>query len=229
MRKTNAKTKPKVSIAMNQKSRDVIARSDRVLIAALAIVLATASAAIGTSLTARPPTDDVKIVKIEMPVVQLVPTPVVPAKVPGGTTIAARLLAEHQCLAQAIYYETRGNTDDGQKAVVEVIFNRIKSGRYGSSICGVVYQGATTGHCQFSWVCTGAVAHAREPKEWHRAEELAARVLTGEDQLDNLTQGAVGFHATSIQPNWGGQFVKTVEIGGQVFYRRVGHVRSRGI
>jgi Cell Wall Hydrolase len=229
MRKTNAKTKPKVSIAMKQKSRDVIARSDRVLIAALAIVLATASAAIGTSLTARPPTDDVKIVKIEMPVVQLVPTPVVPAKVPGGTTIAARLLAEHQCLAQAIYYETRGNTDDGQKAVVEVIFNRIKSGRYGSSICGVVYQGATTGHCQFSWVCTGAVARAREPKEWHRAEELAARVLTGEDQLDNLTQGAVGFHATSIQPNWGGQFVKTVEIGGQVFYRRVGHVRSRGI
>ncbi|HEV2651764.1 MAG TPA: cell wall hydrolase [Rhizomicrobium sp.] len=215
---------------MNQKSRDVLARSDRVLIAALAIVLATASAAVGTALTARPPTDEVKIVKVETPVVRVVPTPVIPAKIPGGSTIAARLLAEHQCLAQAIYFETRGNTDDGQKAVVEVIFNRIKSGRYGSSICGVVYQGASTGHCQFSWVCTGAVAGGhREPKEWARAQELAARVLTGEDQLNNLTQGAVGFHATSIQPNWGGQFVKTVEIGGQVFYRRAGHTRSRGI
>ncbi len=205
------------------KTRDAIARSDRVLVAALAIVLATASAAVGASLGVHPSTDDIRIVRVETPVVHVVPTPVIPASVPGGSSFAARLLAEHQCLSEAIYYETRGNTDNGQKAVVEVVLNRIKSGAYGTSICGVVYQGANTGHCQFSWVCSGALSHAREPREWRRAQELAARVLTGEEQMDGLTQGAVGFHATSVHPDWGAQFVPTVEIGGHIFYRRAGH------
>ena len=50
-----------------------------------------------------------------------------------------------------------------------------------------------------------------------------ARVLTGEEQMDGLTQGAVGFHATSVHPDWGAQFIPTVEIGGHIFYRRAGH------
>ena len=208
------------------KTRDAIARSDRVLVAALAIVLATASAAVGASMNLHPSTDDVRIVKVSEPVV--VPTPV-PAELPAGSSFAARLLQEHQCLSQAIYYETRGNTDAGQKAVVEVILNRIRSGLYGTSICGVVYQGANTSHCQFSWACSGIMNRPREPKEWRRAQELAARVLTGEEQMDGLTQGAVGFHATSVNPDWGPQFVRTVEIGGHIFYRRAGHgSRLRG-
>jgi spore germination cell wall hydrolase CwlJ-like protein len=73
--------------------------------------------------------------------------------------------------------------------------------------------------------------HAKEPTEWRRAQELAARVLTGEEQMDGLTQGAVGFHAISVQPNWGPQFVRTVEIGGHIFYRRAGrsHLRAAQI
>ncbi len=208
------------------KTRDAIARSDRVLVAALAIVLATASAAVGASLNVHPSTDDVKVVTVSMPV--MVPTPV-PAPLSAGSSFATRLLQEHQCLSEAIYYETRGNTDAGQKAVVEVVLNRIKSGLYGSSICGVVYQGAHTAHCQFSWACNGALTHPKEPTEWRRAQELAARVLTGEEQMDGLTQGAVGFHATSVHPDWGAQFIPTVEIGGHIFYRRAGHgSRLRG-
>jgi len=211
------------------KTRDAIARSDRVLVAALAIVLATASAAVGASLNIHPSTDEVKVVTVTNSV--MVPTPV-PAPLPAGSSFAARLLQEHQCLSEAIYYETRGNTDAGQKAVVEVILNRIRSGQYGSSICGVVYQGAAganAGHCQFSWACSGIMRHAKEPTEWRRAQELAARVLTGEEQMDGLTQGAVGFHATSVHPDWGAQFVPTVEIGGHIFYRRAGHgSRMRG-
>lgn len=208
------------------KTRDAIARSDRVLVTALAVVLATASAAVGASLNIHPSTDEVRVVKVTTAV--MVPTPV-PAPLPAGSSFATRLLQEHQCLSEAIYYETRGNTEAGQKAVVEVILNRIKSGLYGTSICGVVYQGANSAHCQFSWACSGIMRRPKEPVEWHQAQELAARVLTGEEQMDGLTRGAVGFHATSVHPDWGAQFIPTVEIGGHIFYRRAGHgSRLRG-
>ncbi|MEJ1969658.1 MAG: cell wall hydrolase [Rhizomicrobium sp.] len=213
------------------KSRDAIARSDRVLVGALAIVLATASAAVGSSLNARPSTEKVTVVKVETPVVRVVPEPVVATgalRASAADMFASRLMAEHRCLSEAIYYETRGNTDDGQKAVAEVILNRIHSGNYAGSICEVVYQGARNGHCQFSWVCSGAVNLPREPREWRRAQELAARILTGEEEVGGLTGGAVGFHAVSVHPDWGVQYVRTVEIGGHVFYRRAGHGRTRG-
>jgi hypothetical protein len=214
------------------KTTDALSRSDRVLVAALAIVLATASAAVGASLNARPHTDEVRVIKVDQPVVQVVQAPAIPEPISvrgaSGDTVLASLLAEHKCLAEALYYETRGNTQDGQKAVAEVIFNRIRSGNYGSSICAVVYQGAKTGSCQFSWACNGALQAAREPVEWRQAQVMAARILTGEEHLGDLTQGAVGFHAVYVNPNWGPQYIRTVEIGGHVFYRRAGRTRLTG-
>ncbi len=213
------------------KTKDAISRSDRVLVGALAIVLATASAAIGASMSNHPHTDQVQVVRVVTPVVKVVQAPAIPAPISirsaSSDTVLSRLLAEHKCLAEAIYYETRGNTQNGQKAVAEVIFNRILSGNYGSSICAVVYQGANTGSCQFSWACNGQLAARREPVEWEEAQALAARILTRQEHMGDLTQGAVGFHATYVQPNWGPQYVKTVEIGGHIFYRR-GHARLSG-
>ena len=231
------------------KSSDAISRSDRALLVALAIVLATASTALGASFTNHPSKDQIALAvppKAIAAPVQSVDTvsPEPPSDVqsaavndaipePGVPSQAAiqSVLAEHECLSEAIYFETRGNTDRGQLAVVEVIFNRIKSGLYGASICRVVYQGADrskTGHCQFPWACNGALSRPREPREWRRAQTLAARVMTGQVQLAGITQGAVGFHAVSVSPNWGPQYVRTVEIGGHIFYRRAGH-RTTGI
>ncbi len=209
---------------MIQKTSNAVSRSDRVLVAALAIVLATASAAIGASMANHPSTDKVQIVRVETPVVKMVPTPVVPAKIPGGTTFAARLLAEHQCLSEAIYYETRGNTHDGQKAVVEVIFNRIRSGLYSNSICGVVYQGANTGRCQFPWVCNGAVKGGASRWNGTRRRNSRPGCMMGQDQLSGLTHGAVGFHTVNVSPNWGPHYVPTTEIGGHIFYKHVGRI-----
>lgn len=230
------------------KSKDAISRSDRVLVAALAIVLATASTALGASLTNRPLTDQVAtmapvaptaadpdgdMVSPEPPQTDIASDAVddaIPAPNTPSRDAIARIVAEHECLSETIYYETRGNTDAGQKAVAEVVFNRLKSGRYGASICAVVYQGARSGRnggCQFSWACNGNLTKPREAREWRRAQELAARIMTGEVRIGDLTGGAVGFHAVRVSPNWGPQFVRTVEIGGHIFYRRAG--RSNGL
>jgi hypothetical protein len=94
---------------MSKTTHDALARSDRVLIGALAIVLATASAAIGSSLTYRP-ADRVAV----KPAVQMAEAPK-----PATDSVMNQLLAEHKCLAEALYYEARGEGTGGQKAVAE--------------------------------------------------------------------------------------------------------------
>jgi hypothetical protein len=213
---------------MIMKTREALSRSDRVLVAALAIVLATASAAVGASLNARPHTEQqVRVIRIEKPVVKVVQAPAIPAPIAarGEATnvVLARLLAEHKCLAEVMYYEARGEGEDGQKAVAEVVFHRMNTGNFGHSICAVVYEGVGTGTCQFSFACNGAREATHEPGPWRDAQALAARILTGEERLANATGGAVAFHTTAVSPGWG-NMVRTVQIGNHVFYRFPGRV-----
>ena len=107
---------------MSKKTHDAISRSDRVLVAAMAIILATASAAIGASMTYRPSTD-----KSVAPAVQVAPA--APKPVLEGVT--AKLVAEHKCLAEVLYYEARGEGAGGQKAIAEVVFHRLNRGNFG--------------------------------------------------------------------------------------------------
>ena len=200
---------------MSKKTNDAISRSDRVLVAALAIILATASAAIGASMTYRPHTDK------PAPVVQVVQTPVLPA----SDTVMGQLLAEHKCLSEVLYYEARGEGAVGQKAIAEVVFHRMNHGKYGESICAVVYGGSTKPGCQFSFTCNGDLKRPKQPAAWHRAEVLAARILTGEIPLRNSTGGATNFHAISVSPEWADTLEKTTQIGSHIFYR--GASRSR--
>jgi hypothetical protein len=217
---------------MIMKNNDAIARSDRVLIAALAIILATASAAVGASFTNDPRTDQIRVIKVEKPVVRLVQAPSIPAQISirgtASDVVLARLLAEHRCLSEVMYFEARGEGEDGQKAVAEVIFHRMNKGNYGHSICAVVYEGVGTATCQFSFVCDGSLEARRSPEPWRQAQALAARILTGEEHLGDATGGAVNFHAASIEPGWTGDFVRTVQIGNHIFYRRPGHARLNG-
>jgi Cell Wall Hydrolase len=87
---------------------------------------------------------------------------------------------EQRCLAEAIYYEARGESEAGQAAVAQVVLNRARSGLYPQSICGVVYQNRRHYHaCQFSFACRGRLARINEPGAWDQAQRIAAAVTNG--------------------------------------------------
>ena len=216
---------------MPKRTNDAISRSDRVLVAALGIVLATASAAVGASLVYHPPTDKIVAAPAaQTPATQTSATQAPTAQAPTAqlpsNSVMAQLLHEHRCLAEVMYYEARGEGRDGQKAIAEVVFHRMNHGDYGHSICAVVYEGAGHPGCQFSFTCNGALKKAKQPRAWYRAEALAARILTGEVPLQNATGGATSFHAVSVTPDWAETLERTTQIGNHVFYRGTIRMRS---
>ena len=177
-------------------------RPDRILFVALAIVLATASAVMGSAMNARAPA----------------PVAVV-AEAPRLPSAQELVLAEHRCLTEALYYEARSEGASGEKAVAEVVFHRLNSGRYGDSVCAVVHEGAGHHGCQFSFNCNGDLNRPREAAAWRKSEELAAQILTGEERLANTTGGATHYHAVYVRPFWAPALEKTAHIGRHIFYR----------
>jgi len=170
---------------------------------ALAVILATASAAIGSAMGHR----------ASAPVVtQAQPAPV-------EDSVLTQLIIEHRCLTEALYYEARGEGRSGQQAVAEVVMHRRDAGNYGQSICSVVYEGAGRHGCQFSFTCNGDLARPREEAAWEESEKLAAQILTGEVRLRNATAGATHYHAAFVRPFWAPSLKKTARIGGHIFYR----------
>lgn len=137
---------------------------------------------------------------------------------PADLTLASA--SEQECLAEAMYYEARGEGLLGEEAIAEVVFHRMQSGKYPHTICGVVYQGASFRHgCQFSFTCSGELLRPRIASAWNRANTLAVKILTGLVQLGDLTGNAISFHAADVQPGWGDHLVRTIRIGRHVFYR----------
>lgn len=215
---------------MSKKTREALLRSDRVLVTALAVILAAASAAVGAAASNSPGTE-----QVVAHVASVVVAPVHPAAAPVVQTKAAaaparpataadlamaQLLAEHRCLSEVMYYEARGEGQDGQKAVAEVVFHRLRHGHFGHSICAVVYEGAGTHGCQFSFACNGELTEHKSGAAWRSAETLAARILTGEIALGDITGDATHFHAASVAPDWAENMERTVQIGNHVFYKR---------
>jgi hypothetical protein len=137
------------------------------------------------------------------------------AAAPAEPQIDAR---QHNCLSQAIYYEARGETQQGQIAVAEVIVNRTRSRHYPGSICGVVYQGShrSTG-CQFTFTCDGSLGHRPRGRAWTQAQRVATAVMMGYSRP--MTQGATHYHTTAVNPVWNAGLVETTQIGVHVFYR----------
>ena len=97
------------------------------------------------------------------------------------------------CLSQAVYYEARGESAAGQAAVAQVVLNRAHDPAYPKSVCSVVYQPASEGGCQFTFVCDGAMARPLEPEAWRRARTVAARALQG--YVMTAVGRALNFHA----------------------------------
>jgi spore germination cell wall hydrolase CwlJ-like protein len=202
-------------------------RADRILVAGLAIVLATASAAIGASVVYSPHTDEYHVTQLVEPVVKTVVANVAQpiSKKSRTDSVLASLLAEHRCLSEVMYFEARGEGEEGQRAIAEVVFHRMAHGDYGHSICAVVYEGAGHSGCQFSFACDGELAQPKEQEPWRETQILAARILTGEVRLTDATGNATHFHAVSVTPDWSGDMERTVQIGNHVFYRP-GHAHA---
>ncbi len=127
------------------------------------------------------------------------------------------------CLAEAVYYEARGESIDGQRAVAEVVLRRTRDHRFPNSVCGVVYQGSHKRNaCQFSFACDGIARGRRDRVAWKRAVEVAHYETVGEGRLVDSTAGAQYFHTTQVNPPWASRFIRTTRIGRHIFYRQPG-------
>ena len=126
---------------------------------------------------------------------------------------------ESHCLATAIYFEARGESAKGQKAVAEVVLARTRVPGRPKSICGVVYEGSKrrTG-CQFSFTCDGASDVARNRVAWARAQKIAASAI-GARKKNSVVRGATFYHAAYVSPGWASRMVKVAQIGTHIFYR----------
>ena len=123
------------------------------------------------------------------------------------------------CLAENIYHEAGIETKDGKKAVALVTMNRIESGKFPSSICGVVKQ-KTEGTCQFSWFCM-PVKLNRNSEQYKESMDIALYVYANYEKLKDITHGAIYYHADYVNPKWRG-VEKTTVIGRHIFYKEKG-------
>jgi hypothetical protein len=122
-----------------------------------------------------------------------------------------------ECLTQAIYYEARNESEEGQAAVAEVVMNRSRSGVYPRAVCAVVYQ-RNSRTCQFTFTCDGAIG--RSPVDlvkWARAERIARDVIAGRTPA-NLPRTSLNYHASYVSPSWGRRLERVRQIGTHIFY-----------
>ncbi len=127
--------------------------------------------------------------------------------------------AQWHCLAEAIYFEARSENKRAQKAVAEVILNRVDSSRYPNSVCEVVNQGSDRKHrCQFSYNCDGVPETIHESSAWNLAQEIAKEMVVAKTRP--LTNGATHYHTTAVRPFWSRSLVKTAKYGAHIFYKR---------
>jgi spore germination cell wall hydrolase CwlJ-like protein len=131
----------------------------------------------------------------------------------GDMPIQSDLSADLKCLAQAVYFEARGEPIEGQLAVAEVVINRARSGLYPDNYCDVVTQPA-----QFSFVRHGQIPAADETSAaWQRAEAIAE--IAQQNVWQSKASDALYFHATYVRPSWAHQKVQLAQIDTHIFYR----------
>jgi spore germination cell wall hydrolase CwlJ-like protein len=143
-------------------------------------------------------------------------TPVAIATPATTPTVVAPDPAELDCLTAAVYYEARGEAADGQAAVAQVVLNRVGQAPFAKTVCGVVYQGAKTRACQFSFACHGRPRHVREDAAWSRSREVATRALSG--YVMRKVGHATYFHVASLGQVWGPRMAPVAHLGHHIFY-----------
>jgi len=141
-----------------------------------------------------------------------------PAERLGLTEGKSRARAE-KCLAEAVYFEARGEAVRGQIAVAQVVMNRAFSGYYPNTVCGVVYQNKYRRFaCQFTFACDRYPDVIREPDMWERAKKIAKAMLDGQIWLPEVGK-STHYHAYYVHPSWVSEMKKMYKFGVHTFYR----------
>jgi spore germination cell wall hydrolase CwlJ-like protein len=141
-----------------------------------------------------------------------------PAERLGLLDEKARAKSE-KCLAEAVYFEARGEAVRGQIAVAQVVMNRTFSGFYPSTVCGVVYQNKRRHFaCQFTFACDNVADVVREPDMWDRARKIAKAMLDGQLWLPEVAK-STHYHAYWVRPSWVHEMKKMYKYGVHTFYR----------
>ena len=125
--------------------------------------------------------------------------------------------AELECLAKTIYFEARGESEQGQRAVAAVVLNRVKSPKFPDTICEVVHQGGNRGTGLPVLLVVRRLSD--EPKDvnaWIKAATIAREMIHG---APDPTKGALYFHTTGVSPSWRTQLRRLATIGAHIYYR----------
>jgi spore germination cell wall hydrolase CwlJ-like protein len=191
------------------------------LVWACVVVATTMGAmAVAISASAVPPPPKPRPVQIALRPLDFVPALRGSDTIPeaSDTSAAVRdLLTEHRCLAEVMYYEARGEGEQGERAVAEVVFDRLAQGDHGKTLCSVVYEGAGHTFCQFTFACDGSMKKPKEAVAWRSAQVLAARLMVGELAQFKDVEGATHYHAAYVHPHW--KLDVIARIGRHIFYR----------
>jgi len=138
----------------------------------------------------------------------------------AAVVTAAERTKQLDCLTKNIYWEAGSEPFEGKVAVAQVTMNRVNSGRFGTGVCGVVYQKNIMYEkviCQFSWACENNFrTHPVYPQMYAESAEVAKKVLLENFRLPSLNQ-ALYFHAANINPGWHKE--KLAQIGQHIFYK----------
>lgn len=126
-----------------------------------------------------------------------------------------------ECLSSAVYYEAGSQDEDGQRAVAQVVLNRVRNAAFPGSVCGVVYQGSTrpTG-CQFTFTCDGSMTRGADSEGLKRARRIADEALAG--HVFAPVGLATHYHANYVVPYWASTLAKNAIVGAHIFYRWAG-------
>jgi spore germination cell wall hydrolase CwlJ-like protein len=150
-------------------------------------------------------------------------SPAAPFRFAGDQVTEDRAL---ECLTQAVYYEAAGDSRDDERAVAQVVLNRVRHPGFPSTICGVIYEGAPSPGCQFTFTCDGSLARIPVPAIWRQAQQIAIEELRG--KVFAPVGHATHYHADYVLPYWADSLDKSVEIGRQIFYRLKGSPGEAG-
>jgi hypothetical protein len=131
---------------------------------------------------------------------------------------AASQSAATDCMTAALYYEAASEGEGGQRAVAQVILNRLHHPAFPKTVCGVVFQGAdrTTG-CQFTFACDGSLDRIPSSAGWTRARKIAEQALSG--SVDKAVGLSTHYHTVWVVPYWRSDLTKLAVIGAHIFYR----------
>jgi spore germination cell wall hydrolase CwlJ-like protein len=120
------------------------------------------------------------------------------------------------CLARTIYWEAKGEGEEGMRAIAAVVLNRLGTPGFPDTVCGVVKEGQSQRRCQFSWWCDGRPDEVQDPSAYASARDVARRALNRE--IGDPTGGALYFHHRGVNPEWASAYTRTAEIGAHRFY-----------